>query len=304
MSSTLALYTTVYPGVEPYLRDWYRSVQEQTDRDFRIWIGLDSISPDAVKEILGADPQAVFVTAGPGDSPAQVRQRGLAQIVDAHEAVVVVDSDDILYPSRVARARAALETSDVAVCAIRLVDRNGSDLGVTFAVSPPGGPDRLLPRYNIFGFSNSSFRSAMLQRCLPIPQDVVTVDWYLATLAWLRDARLHADSAIGMGYRQHPANTARVLPPFDGLQVTRDTERVRRHYARVRAAGLPPSDRLDQVRAAAADVDAFYRQVVLDPPVFDRYLKAVNALKPAPYWWSCVAHPDLREMWAPARSLS
>lgn len=304
MSATLALYTTVYPGVEPYLRDWYRSVQAQTDQDFRLWVGLDAISAEAVRDLLGTDSNAVFVPAGPGDSPAQVRQRALTQIVKAHDAVVVVDSDDVLYPSRVAAARAALRDNDVAVCAIRLIDRQGSDLGFTFAVSPPGGPGDMLPRYNIFGFSNSSFRSAMLQRCLPIPPDVVTVDWYVATMAWLQGARLHADNEVGMGYRQHPANTARVLPPFDGSQVARDTDRVRRHYRLVLAAGLPPSDRLAQVSAAAADVDAFYRQVVLRPPVFDRYLKEVNALTPAPYWWSCVAHPALREMWAPARSKS
>ena len=28
----LALYTTVYPGVERYLADWYASVRRQTDR--------------------------------------------------------------------------------------------------------------------------------------------------------------------------------------------------------------------------------------------------------------------------------
>ena len=304
MGTGVALYTTVYPGVEPYLGDWYRSVRAQSDQDFRLWMGLDAISAETVTDILGTDPKAVWVPARAGDSPAQIRQRALAQIVEAHEAVILVDSDDVLYPSRVARARAALQGSDLAVCALHLIDRKGLDLGVAFALSPPEGPDGLLPRYNIFGFSNTSFRSALLQQCLPIPSDVVTVDWYLATLAWLRGARLHADNEVGMGYRQHPANTARVLPPFDRLQVTRDTERVLRHYARVREAGLPPSGRLEEVGAAAAEVDTFYREVVLRSSVFDRYLQELNALEPAPYWWSCVAHPALRRLWAPARSLS
>lgn len=109
-----------------------------------------------------------------------------------------------------------------------------------------------------------------------------------------------------MAYRQHGANTARVLPPFDSAQVARDTDRVRGHFARVQSAPLPTAaaGRLNEVGAAAAEVDAFYRQVVLQPAVFDRYLKDLNVLAPAPYWWACVAHPALRELWAPARSLS
>jgi hypothetical protein len=226
--------------------------------------------------------------------------------VDAHDAVVLVDSDDVLYPSRVASARAALEESDVAACALRVVDRDGVDLGVTFALPSPGGPDAVLPRNNIFGLSNSSFRSAMLRRCLPIPGDAVMVDWYLATRAWLQGARFRADTEIGMAYRQHGSNTARVVPPFAPAQVRRDTERVLQHFARVSATAPDgaPADRLAAVAKAAAEVDVFYRRVVLQPAFFERYLEDLNALEPAPHWWACVAHPALRPMWSPARSLS
>lgn len=306
MKGTLALYTTVYPGVEPYLPEWYRSVRAQTDQDFRLWMGLDAVSADAVRDVLGTDPGAVCVAAHTGDAPAQVRQRALAQIVDAHDAVVLVDSDDVLYPSRVASARAALQESDVAACALRVVDGQGRDLGLTFALPSPGGADAVLPRNNIFGLSNSSFRTAVLRRCLPIPGDAVMVDWYLATLAWLLGARFRADAEIGMAYRQYGTNTARVLPPYEPAQVTRDTERVRQHFARVRSAApeAASADRLEAVKRAAAEVDVFYRRVVLQPAVFERYLVDLNALEPAPHWWACVAHPALRQMWAPARSLS
>ena len=308
MSTTLALYTTVYPGVEPFLPDWYRSVRNQTDQDFQLWIGLDSISAEAVNDLLGTDPKAVCVPAHPGDTPAQVRQRALERIVAAHDAVVLVDSDDVLYPSRVAKARTALARSDVAACAIRLVDREGRDLGVTFALPGPGGspPETVLPRYNIFGLSNTSFRSTVLRRCLPIPGDAVLVDWYLATLAWLFGATFHTDAEIGMSYRQYGTNTARVLPPFDAPQVARDTERVRGHFALVQSAPISTTsaERRNEVGKAAAEVDTFYRRVVLRPAMFDLYLKDLNALAVAPYWWSSVAHPALRELWESPRSLS
>ncbi len=34
----LAVYTTIYPGVEPYLPDWCRSLLGQTDQSSDLWI--------------------------------------------------------------------------------------------------------------------------------------------------------------------------------------------------------------------------------------------------------------------------
>ena len=134
----IAVYTTIYPGVEVYLPDWYRSVQAQTDQDFQLWIGLDGIEASSVETAIGAHLEAVWVPSEPGNTPARIRQRSLAQIVEDFDAVVLVDSDDILHPTRVAAARATLQTSELAACALRLVDQHRQDLGTTFTL--PGEP--------------------------------------------------------------------------------------------------------------------------------------------------------------------
>ena len=70
--TSLALFTTVYPGVARFLPDWYESVQRQTDKDFQLWIALDGLQAGAVEEILGARLRATWVLgrrgrhAGPG----------------------------------------------------------------------------------------------------------------------------------------------------------------------------------------------------------------------------------------------
>ena len=297
---TLALYTTIYPGVEPYLGDWYRSVLEQTDQDFQLWIGLDTLAIDAVKDAMGADAKAIWVAAAHGDTPAQIRQRALAQIVAACDGVVLVDSDDVLHASRVASARKALRSSDLAGCALRLVDHQGRDLGLTFGLPPQARPEDVLPRNNVFGLSNSAFRSDLLRRCLPIPASVALVDWFMATRAWLYGARLTFDAVVRMDYRQHGANMARTIPPFTLGQVIRDTERVRQHFQILRtlAMGDCLPDRLAALELATVDVEAFYQHVVLEPARLDRYVQALKALEMPPLWWSCVAHPSLKEMWS------
>jgi hypothetical protein len=297
--TSLALYTTVYPGVARFLPDWYESVQRQTDKDFQLWIALDGLQTDAVEEILGSRPQATWVLAGAGDTPAQVRERALARIVESCDAVVLVDSDDVLHPTRVAAARQGLRDSDVTGCALRLVDANGRALGLSLELPPSVRPADVLPRHNIFGLSNSALRSDLLRRCLPIPAEVALVDWFLVTRAWLCGAQLAFDPVARMDYRQHEDNMARTRLPFTPDRVRSDTELVRTHFQILQSHPLTGAlpDRVALVEEVTADIEAFYKRVALDERELERYVMALNAAAPAPLWWSCVAYPPLQRLW-------
>jgi hypothetical protein len=297
--SAIALYTAVYPAAARFLDAWYASVQAQTDRDFDLWISLDGLTEAEVIALLGHQSAATFVVAEPGFTPAQVRQQALARIVDRYEAVVLVDSDDLLHSDRVAAARAWLDRADVAGCGLRLVDEAGAPSGLTLATPGAEGADVVLPRTNAFGLSNTTYRCDMLSACLPIPAAAALVDWYLVTMAWLQGARLAFDSTARMDYRQHGANMARIRPPFTRDRVRIDTALVREHY-RLVVDGLPAVAlpvRVTEVRDAAADVAAFDRHVVDDPQRLDRYVNELNAAPPPLRWWASVAYPPLRSHW-------
>jgi hypothetical protein len=296
----LAVYTTIYPGVECYLADWYHSLLRQTDHDFQLWIGLDMIGREEVENALGSDLRANWMPASLHATPAQVRQQALSEIVKTCLAVVLVDSDDLLHPTRVEAARAALLESELSGCALRLVDQRGQSLGLTFDIPQQLEPEVVFPRNNIFGFSNSAYRAELLSRCLPIPCDVVLVDWYLATKAWLFGAKLSFDRVPRMDYRQHPANTARVRSPFTGEQIVSDTELVRRHFQILieePALGYV-AERYAALKNVTQDIEEFHESVVRLSAKLDNYVKALNAMRPAPIWWNCVAYPALRHMWS------
>jgi hypothetical protein len=295
----LAVYTTIYPGVEAYLPDWYRSLETQTDQDFALWIGLDGIESRAVETAIGTHLDAIWVPSEPGSTPARIRQRSLERIAEDFDAVVLVDSDDVLLPGRVASARAALETSELAACALRLVDQNREDLGTVLTVPEQAAADSILPRKNIFGFSNSAYRSELLQRCLPVPADAALVDWFLATRAWLIGAKLAFDPVVQMEYRQHGQNMAPIHFPFDSDQVIRDTGKVLAHYSYLLASPMENvlPDRWAQVEEAAADVRFFSEQVVSQPNKLEDYVSNLNRLAPQVVWWWDVALPALQWMW-------
>jgi hypothetical protein len=298
--SAIAVYAAVYPGAVPFLDAWYASVEAQADRDFDLWVSLDGLTEAAVMAQLGNRPEATFVVAELGSTPAQVREQALTRIVDHYPAVVLVDSDDVLHSDRVGAARQCLEGADVAACGLRLVDEAGRPMGMSLATPGNGGPESILPRTNAFGLSNTAYRSDMLRACLPIPAEAALVDWYLVTMAWLQGARLAFDPTARMDYRQHGANMARIRSPFTAERVRVDTALVREHF-RLVLDNLPPgalTERATQVRQVAADVAAFGERVVEDSASLARYVERLNAAPPPLLWWASVAHPPLRSQWS------
>jgi hypothetical protein len=304
-SHPLAVYTTVYRGCEPYLASWRESLQEQTDHDFDLWIGLDAITPDEVMaEAGGGLRTAHWIVAEPGDTPASLRQRAFAMLVNAYDEVVLVDADDMLQRSRIESARDALESCDVTACALRLVDESGRDLGLTsFGLDEEEDVDlhELLPRYNVFGLSNSAYRADALARCLPVPPSCELTDWLIATRALVTGAVLRFDAVPRMAYRRHDHNTALVLPPFDAGGVLAASTRVVHHYRLLLESDWlwPPGTRRP-FEVARARAEAFHKAMRSSPATLDAYVTALNQLTPRYVWWWAVAHPDLEHLWSPA----
>ena len=293
----LAVYTTVYPGVEPCLADWLRSVDAQSDRDFDLWIGLDTLTPNDVADACGRSCSAHWVRMT-DVTPAEIRSRSLQTLVERYPAVVLVDSDDLLHPSRVAGARQMLRHADVGACAVEFLDATGRALGVVLA--PPTGADaaELLPRWNVFGFSNTAWRSTTLRQCLPIPAESALIDWLLATRAWAAGATLAFDPAPRMGYRQHPGGMAPVLPPFDEVQILAATGRVLGHYELLLDRGWPlPAQHRRVLERERARVVAFSAAIRRHPELLPGYVEALNRLQPVRVWWWLVANPKLEAVW-------
>jgi hypothetical protein len=297
--SRLALYTVVYPAVGPFLAAWYESVRAQTDAEFDLWISLDGIDRSDAARTLGCEPEPHWVATRPGATIAEVRQHALELLVERYDAIVFVDADDLLHPTRIAGARAALASHDVVGCALRVVDGTGSPVGVTFGPSREADPAAMLPRWNVFGLSNTAYRAAVVRDALPIPADARLVDWLLATRAWAQGAALGFDREARMDYRQYGRNTARVLPPFTPTRIRADTALVLAHYDIALGAGWAMPDWCAGAIASARDrVVAFEQRIVRSEERLGGYVDALNRLEPEYVWWWSVAHPALEGLWS------
>lgn len=293
----VALYTTIYPGMERFLAEWCRSVNGQDNRDFDVWIGVDNVETSRVSYLLGQHCNITFVHALAGDTPVALRCRAIMSMVASYEIIVFTDSDDIMETDRVSAALSGLDDADVYGCALGLIDVTGHDLGIYFGLIDGETPGDILPFNNFLGLSNSAWRSKTLGKCLPVPEQCVAMDWLLAMRAWGIGARFKFDRNVRMRYRQYGANIACVVPPFSTEQIVRATTVVTDHYRMVTDNPGIPAQQLQILREAAARIETFKNTIMSSHAALDRYVTELNKLPPHRLWWLSVAHPALEDIW-------
>jgi hypothetical protein len=295
MNESFAIYATCYPGVERYLPQWRESLLAQTDQDVAVHIGLDGSHPDRILEILGPHVSPQLITSRAEDTPASLRTRALLALSDEYEAVILTDMDDVLLPSRIAKAKESLASHDLYCCAMQIMD---DEIVVANAIFDPSLRSEGPFESNVFGLTNTAWRSRLLRSCLPVPPDCILMDWLLATRAWGMNPRVAYDSRPQMIYRQYADNIAKILPPFGSRQILQACRVMMAHYDFVveESERCYPhmKARLSTARQIARD---FQRAVEESEVALTNYVDALNKLPLKHVWWDCVANPDLEEIW-------
>jgi len=294
-----ALFSTLYPEGMKFFKPWYDSVLRQSSSDFDLWIGCDRISECEISARAGVRPAATMIESKSGESPIKLRERIFREIIkDGYEAIIFVDSDDVLIPTRVEYAIRAMRRFDVYGCGMILIDGSGNRIGREFQAPETWNLSSDLVRNNIFGLSNTAYKTEMLKKSFPFQEDCVLLDWYLATLSWCNQATFYFDKTIQMEYRQYSNNVARCVPPFSHDQILAATRRVLRHYDCV-LQSLCTYDRRkkDKICQAKIYVAAFYDSITMSADILSAYTTKLNELPVDHIWWSCVAHPVLEEIW-------
>lgn len=297
-SNSVALFSTLYPEGTQFLPDWYHSLLAQTDSSFDIWIGCDRISVSDAEKAMGETLPATWVIKEENESAIHLRERMVREIVKDYSMVIFVDSDDILMATRVEAAREALQSYDMYGCSMTLIDEGGVSLDRQF--HPPENYDvsELMVRNNIFGLSNTAYRTDVLEKCLPFPDNCILLDWFIATKALNSSANPYFDKEVRMLYRQHSLNTARVLPPFSREQILLSIKRVLDHYRCVLTYIPELSAKFKKkIILAQAQVTEFNMRILESEELLQLYVNELNDLAIDHIWWSCVANPQLEELW-------
>lgn len=295
-NSSTAIYTTIYPNVEPFLQDWIKSIQWQLDTSFTVWIGVDNYKAKCSEISSALNCNVRWVHAQPGENPVDLRCRALLNLADEHDSVVLVDCDDMIEPDRVGTAKEQLYDTDLVACSMRIVDRNGLDSGYIYKVQKDVGKQFPLLTHH-FGCSNSAWRTAVLKECLKGEVNGPALDWMLVCKAWLQGARILGDPAVRHSYRQYGDNTACVLPPFS-LKCTRTATRiVRNHLESLNKIEMLPHPVKESLENRLQQVVDFESALKCTTPWFEDYQNALGHFECPLSWWLFVAHPELENIW-------
>lgn len=295
--SRFVIYTTIYTGMERFVEEWCRSIICQDYRDFDVWVGVDNVEAGTISSFLDDNFGITFIHALAGDTPVSLRCRAMKLMVAKYEAIVFTDSDDVLEPHRVSAALSGLTNADLYGCSLGIIDVASNDLGIYFGLIEGEQPEKILPRNNFLGLSNTAWRSETLEKCLPAPEHCVALDWLLVTRAWGKGAKITFDRTARMRYRQYGTNIACVVPPFSAEQIIRATDVVTDHYKMVTDDPGIPTPQRQILREAAARIAKFRYTILSLNVVLDKYVTELNKLPPHRLWWMSVAHPALEDIW-------
>jgi len=204
-----AFISAVYPGVEEYLGDFLTSLAAQDYKSFDVIIVNDGLEDCEEKLSLHYDLNIRTVSAD--GTPAQVRKEGIRYLCENdYKTVIFGDSDDYFAPNRIGKLLSCLGTNDVVLNELTLVDKKKNVIEKHYLSERlkdgQSVPFCYIRNKNCFGFSNTATRVSLLKD-IPIPKDLIAVDWYIFSYLLTIGARAVFTSATETFYRQYSNNT-------------------------------------------------------------------------------------------------
>lgn len=209
MKNNITLFTIVYPGCEPYLARFFRSVQAQDFKHFDLLILNDGFKN--LQQFTGEIGSQIDEVPVSG-TIAEIRMHGLQILTNRPEGkVVFADADDYISSDRIRKADAALDQYDIYVNDLTTVIDDGQILTKNYLQNRLGDEFQIDWEFildkNVIGLGNTSVRKSALRKLL-IPLDTIAVDWMIFTDMLLRGATAIFISDSESFYRQHDQNTA------------------------------------------------------------------------------------------------
>ncbi|MCK4527551.1 hypothetical protein KAW18_09290 [candidate division WOR-3 bacterium] len=275
-----AVFSVVYPGVEPYFPEFLSTLSKQTDRNFTLFLINDGLSN--IERFLERSDLDVKVkdVAGP---PAALRKMGIRWVQEAGAKIIVfADSDDYFLENRVKVSRDMLVKYDLVFNELILISKGSANSIPMLKTHFSDGEIvscKHIRTVNCMGLSNTALRVNSIPSCFDqIPENIIAFDWALFALCLHADASGVFTKKAATYYRQHGNNLASPHS-FTEVQILRGVQVKRDHYQML---------------------SLFYKEYVLLADVFGqlldqlqsdeilrrKYCQAVRKHAPViPLWW-------------------
>lgn len=209
MENKIVFLSVVFPSIERYFDDFFKSLEVQTFKDFDVLIINDGLKGFEAykKRFSGLKIVEIEFT----ETPARIREFGIKQALRrGYNAIVFGDADDYFAKNRVEVSKTLLKRFDIVVNDIELVNENGEQIKKGYLSRRIKDKEALGIQHirdrNFMGLSNTAVRSELLAG-LEIKRELIAVDWFIFSVLLLKGSKAVFTSETETFYRQHGGNT-------------------------------------------------------------------------------------------------
>ena len=275
-----AVFSVVYPGVEPYFSEFLSTLSKQTDRNFTLFLINDGL-PNIEGFLKRADLDVKVKDAG--GSPAALRKIGIRWVQEAGAKIIIfADSDDYFSENRVEISKDMLAEYDLVFNELVLTGKGMVD---SIPMLETRFSDGEIVSYkhigtaNCMGLSNTALRVNSIPSYFDqIPENIIAFDWSFFALCLHDGAKAIFTNNTQTWYRQHGNNLASPHS-FTEEQILRGVQVKRDHYQmlfRFYEEYVPLADMFEKLLT----------QLQSNETLRQKYCRAVLKHAPAiPLWW-------------------
>lgn len=226
-----AVFSVVYPGVEPYISEFLSSLSKQTDQDFILFLVNDGLSDI---EIFMKEVDFNFRVIKKVGLPAELRKIGIQWAVsEGVETIIFADSDDYFANNRIELSKKMLADCDIIFNELLMV---GEGIPKPIPMLEKFFEDKMkiskkhIVTGNCMGMSNTAINTKIIPRYFEsISNNIIAFDWALFAMCLHSDARTVFTKETKTYYRQH-ANNIASINIFSEEQILRSVKIKRDHY--------------------------------------------------------------------------
>jgi len=233
-TSNTILVGCIYPGVEPFLSDFFESIKSQTTQDYDLLIISDNLE---LKDDQKLPPNTKLIQLKQNITPAQIRLKAIECCKEnKYQYIIFTDVDDFFSANRVELSKIDLQNYDFVFNEIDLVDINGHSIraNVLKGINIRNQYNKVneIIDKNLFGLSNTAVSLNALNE-LTIPKEIIAVDWWIFTMLLLNKQSGKFIEKAKTFYRQTNNNTVGMWKPLDERRLYKGITVKTIHYKNV-----------------------------------------------------------------------
>jgi len=285
MKNDTLLFGVVYENVKPFLDEYFKSLDNQTEINFDLLILNDGYND----KIPDCRINNIIINVEKNETPAQIRQFGIQYAIEnKYKNLIFTDTDDDYSENYVESFIAGLDKSDFIYSNIVPVDNKGCAVKSNFIMSDYTKQYKDIIKYNFIGLGCSAVRSEIIRE-INIPSDIIAVDWFLYTILLLNGFAGKLVENASVYYRQHYNNTVGGLKQLDRVRLLKGIDIKEKHYRYIYNYCLE-----NGYNSAAKEYDLKYHEILKlksmlkEKKFLKKYINIINMNMGEIYngWWS------------------